>query len=70
MKQYTFTVEIDEQGKVMMNSDGNIDSILVIGFLELEKAKQLNDIVGRSKEEPTYEVINEEATAERTVENV
>jgi hypothetical protein len=64
MKNYTFSVEIDDSGKVIMDSDGNIDGILILGFLELEKAKQLNSIIARSKEESTYEVVDEEKPVE------
>jgi len=64
MKNYTFSVEIDDSGKVIMDSDGNIDGILILGFLELEKAKQLNNVIARSKGEPTYEVVDEEKPVE------
>jgi len=64
MKYYNFKIEISDEGKVMIDSDGTMDDILVCGFLELEKAKRMSRVLGRMQDEPTAEVIEDEVPTE------
>lgn len=64
MKYYNFKIEISDEGKVMIDSDGTMDDILVCGFLELEKAKRMHNVLSRMQNEPTAEVIEDEVPTE------
>lgn len=60
MKFYQFKIEISDEGKVDLSSDGNMDDILITGFLELEKQKHIMRVLARVKDEPTAEILEDE----------